>query len=167
MISSSCTVPPAPRQRCAPAKRLATWIHASPQQPDALTRAHIQETYLDPATGYTVFTAIAHQRRGVCCGSGCRHCPFEYSNVNERRRPALIASQGDRARSGATRRTVHASYGGGSGGSGSEGGGTASKKKTRTGVVYTKGGDNGTSRITSGETRRKDDDVFEAMGTID
>jgi hypothetical protein len=23
-----------------------------------------------------VFTARYHLRRGYCCGSGCRHCPF-------------------------------------------------------------------------------------------
>jgi len=26
--------------------------------------------------GYVVFTAAFHRRRGECCGSGCRHCPF-------------------------------------------------------------------------------------------
>lgn len=23
-----------------------------------------------------VFTAAYHLRRGTCCGSGCRHCPY-------------------------------------------------------------------------------------------
>lgn len=32
--------------------------------------------YLDPATGWFVFTAAALARRGTCCGSGCRHCPY-------------------------------------------------------------------------------------------
>jgi hypothetical protein len=27
--------------------------------------------------GFVVFTARYHLRRGYCCGSGCRHCPFE------------------------------------------------------------------------------------------
>jgi hypothetical protein len=27
--------------------------------------------------GLMVFTAAYHSRRGYCCGSGCRHCPFE------------------------------------------------------------------------------------------
>ena len=31
--------------------------------------------YLD--NGLMVFTADYHQRRGWCCGSGCRHCPYE------------------------------------------------------------------------------------------
>jgi hypothetical protein len=26
---------------------------------------------------YMVFTAAYHLRKGECCGSGCRHCPYE------------------------------------------------------------------------------------------
>ena len=26
--------------------------------------------------GMFVFTAEYHLRRGICCNSGCRHCPF-------------------------------------------------------------------------------------------
>ncbi|MCO4768900.1 MAG: hypothetical protein KDA24_02645 [Deltaproteobacteria bacterium] len=37
--------------------------------------------YVDPSTGYSVFTALAHEARGTCCGCGCRHCPFGHSNV--------------------------------------------------------------------------------------
>jgi hypothetical protein len=33
--------------------------------------------YLDPDTGYFVFTAVELLARGECCGRGCRHCPFE------------------------------------------------------------------------------------------
>lgn len=33
--------------------------------------------YLDPTTGYFVFTAQALWDRGDCCHSGCRHCPFD------------------------------------------------------------------------------------------
>jgi len=25
---------------------------------------------------YLVFTAAYHLKRGFCCGSGCRHCPY-------------------------------------------------------------------------------------------
>jgi hypothetical protein len=32
--------------------------------------------YLDPATGFFVFTERFHRDRGRCCGSGCRHCPY-------------------------------------------------------------------------------------------
>jgi hypothetical protein len=26
--------------------------------------------------GLLVFTAVYHLKRGYCCNSGCRHCPF-------------------------------------------------------------------------------------------
>ncbi|HET8738086.1 MAG TPA: DUF5522 domain-containing protein [Pricia sp.] len=28
--------------------------------------------------GYKVFTEIYHLKRGYCCESGCRHCPYGY-----------------------------------------------------------------------------------------
>ncbi|MEI8000080.1 MAG: DUF5522 domain-containing protein [Actinomycetes bacterium] len=34
------------------------------------------EWYLDPDTGLLVLTELAHRRRGSCCSSGCRHCPY-------------------------------------------------------------------------------------------
>ncbi|OXB68283.1 UNVERIFIED_CONTAM: hypothetical protein H355_007060, partial [Colinus virginianus] len=41
-------------------------------------------TYVDPATGYQVFTEVAHLQRGKCCGSACRHqCPYEQVNVKD------------------------------------------------------------------------------------
>jgi len=30
---------------------------------------------------YLVFTAAYHLKRGSCCGSGCRHCPYGHVNV--------------------------------------------------------------------------------------
>jgi hypothetical protein len=27
--------------------------------------------------GLYVFTADFHKKRGHCCGSGCRHCPYD------------------------------------------------------------------------------------------
>jgi diphthamide synthase (EF-2-diphthine--ammonia ligase) len=51
-------------------------------------------TYVDPATGYQVFTEIAHKKRGKCCGSGCRHCPYNHVNVKDKigriQQPALL-----------------------------------------------------------------------------
>ena len=38
-------------------------------------------SYVDPETGYRTFTALALERRGDCCGSGCRHCPYGHRNV--------------------------------------------------------------------------------------
>ena len=43
-----------------------------------------QMTYVDPLSGYKVFTEIAHKKRGKCCGSGCRHCPFNHENVKDK-----------------------------------------------------------------------------------
>lgn len=35
-----------------------------------------KDTYNDPKTGYTVFTSEFLSKRGICCGSLCRHCPY-------------------------------------------------------------------------------------------
>ena len=35
-----------------------------------------QDGYVDPETGYVVFTAVYLAARGTCCTSGCRHCPY-------------------------------------------------------------------------------------------
>ena len=32
--------------------------------------------YLDPESGLFVFTSAYHLKRGTCCESGCRHCPY-------------------------------------------------------------------------------------------
>ena len=59
-----------------------------PDVPAAAVEAHRQAveegrtTYVDPATGYTVFTELAHRVRGYCCGNDCRHCPY---SLEERR----------------------------------------------------------------------------------
>ena len=31
-----------------------------------------------------IFTALAHIRRGQCCGNGCRHCPYEPKHTKGR-----------------------------------------------------------------------------------
>jgi hypothetical protein len=33
-----------------------------------------EDFYLE--RGLLVFTAAYHRRRGFCCASGCRHCPY-------------------------------------------------------------------------------------------
>jgi hypothetical protein len=32
--------------------------------------------------GLMVFTAAYHLKRGYCCKSGCRHCPYGYKKEN-------------------------------------------------------------------------------------
>ncbi|WP_235996454.1 DUF5522 domain-containing protein [Robertkochia sediminum] len=34
--------------------------------------------YLSPE-GYKVFTEQYHLKRGYCCESGCRHCPYGFN----------------------------------------------------------------------------------------
>jgi ATP-binding cassette subfamily B (MDR/TAP) protein 1 len=45
------------------------------------------DRYVDPATGYMVFTEAVHRRRGTCCGGACRHCPFGHEQVRAAKRP--------------------------------------------------------------------------------
>jgi hypothetical protein len=33
--------------------------------------------------GRMVFTEQYHLKRGTCCGSGCKHCPFNHVNVTQ------------------------------------------------------------------------------------
>ena len=38
--------------------------------------ARNDDCYVDPVTGYQVFTARLLWERGFCCDQGCRHCPW-------------------------------------------------------------------------------------------
>ena len=40
--------------------------------------------------GYIVLTEKYHRDKGFCCGMGCRHCPYNYENVPEPHRSALL-----------------------------------------------------------------------------
>jgi hypothetical protein len=51
--------------------------------------------YIDPQTGFTIFSELTHLRRGFCCGNKGRHCPYGFENVkknNVARRPAKLQS---------------------------------------------------------------------------
>ena len=39
--------------------------------------------YLDPATQYSVMTRDYLLKRKKCCGSKCRHCPYDHVNVKK------------------------------------------------------------------------------------
>ena len=43
--------------------------------------------YVDPETGYWVFTAIQLKDKGACCGQGCRHCPWSTEEQRRAGRP--------------------------------------------------------------------------------
>jgi hypothetical protein len=40
---------------------------------------------------YLVFTAAYHLKRGSCCGSGCRHCPYGFAAADEPAAPPADA----------------------------------------------------------------------------
>jgi hypothetical protein len=40
--------------------------------------------------GLFVFTAAWHLKKGFCCGNGCLHCPYDYTEVPEERRKVLL-----------------------------------------------------------------------------
>jgi len=46
-----------------------------------------QDGYFDPVTNLFVLTASYLGRRGYCCGSGCRHCPYPEDEQRRAKRP--------------------------------------------------------------------------------
>jgi Family of unknown function (DUF5522) len=78
--------------RAAPTPQLVADRHLAEPHPDRLSpddpaspeiiTAHAEallagsDTYVDPRSGLTVLTAGYLARRGYCCDSGCRHCPY-------------------------------------------------------------------------------------------
>lgn len=41
-----------------------------------------EDYYLSPE-GYIIFTESYHKKRGYCCKSGCRHCPYGYDKKTD------------------------------------------------------------------------------------
>ena len=39
------------------------------------------DAYIDPGSGYQVWTRLYLKRKGPCCGNACRHCPYGHENV--------------------------------------------------------------------------------------
>eukprot|EP00187_Rhodella_violacea_P000115 CAMPEP_0174902446 /NCGR_PEP_ID=MMETSP0167-20121228/37840_1 /TAXON_ID=38298 /ORGANISM="Rhodella maculata, Strain CCMP736" /LENGTH=337 /DNA_ID=CAMNT_0016144453 /DNA_START=6 /DNA_END=1019 /DNA_ORIENTATION=- len=83
---------PAPDSKTAPDIEDFFQVHS-----EACQRG--ETTYMDPATGYNVFTELAHKLRGKCCGSGCRHCPYSHENVKDKpsriQQPAMMYAGDD------------------------------------------------------------------------
>lgn len=55
--------------------------YSTEPKPEALRDQELADAGLEPGDAYLeagllVFTAQFHQRRGYCCNSGCRHCPY-------------------------------------------------------------------------------------------
>ena len=70
---------PVPRSLFEPHPERLPLGHASRGAILAAHRAAVEAGepgYLDPDTGLFVITAAEHVRRGACCASDCRHCPY-------------------------------------------------------------------------------------------
>jgi len=46
------------------------------------TKLKPEEYYLSPE-GYIIFTEAYHLKRGYCCKSGCKHCPYGYDKKTD------------------------------------------------------------------------------------
>jgi len=44
----------------------------------AFTDKFSKEDYYLSDEGYIIFTETYHLKRGYCCQSGCKHCPWNY-----------------------------------------------------------------------------------------
>jgi hypothetical protein len=53
-----------------------------PRQNDQPQPALEPEDYYFEGTNI-VFTAAYHLKRGYCCGSGCRHCPYKSTQSDQ------------------------------------------------------------------------------------
>jgi len=53
----------------------------SPNKP----KLNPEDYYLSPE-GYIIFTEAYHLKRGKCCQSGCKHCPYGFNKPNKNTR---------------------------------------------------------------------------------
>ncbi|KAJ8608521.1 hypothetical protein CTAYLR_005738 [Chrysophaeum taylorii] len=122
--------------------------------------ANGEETYIDPKSGLTVFTEFAHLQRGSCCGSRCRHCPYNHVNVrrSETTHVQLLARLVSWLLEQLAR--LAAVFSGAKRAS-------AIPRKRRKSALYTRKGDGGYTRVLGGDALPKHAAVCEAMGDVD
>jgi hypothetical protein len=56
-------------------------MRAPTNPPDNNSKIQAEHSDRYCENGMLVYTAGYHLRRGYCCGSGCRHCPYEPKHV--------------------------------------------------------------------------------------
>ena len=65
--------------------------HPSPPADDPRTKqllrlGYVVEDFYFTPEGYVVWTEAYHLKRGYCCQSGCRHCPYGNSPEDRRKK---------------------------------------------------------------------------------
>ncbi len=53
-------------------------MHSKPPNKKNLYGNSKEEDDFYMENGFVVFTEKHHRKRGYCCKSGCRHCPYGY-----------------------------------------------------------------------------------------
>ncbi|CAN5484000.1 hypothetical protein BH11BAC1_BH11BAC1_25740 [soil metagenome] len=59
----------------------------------AFTDKFDPEDYYMTEEGYIVFTEKYHLKRGYCCQSGCRHCPWKEKEDKKKKAEGSSSSQ--------------------------------------------------------------------------
>lgn len=127
--------------------------------------------YTDPSTSLSVLTESAHLKRGKCCGNMCRHCPYGWEKVRSLSKLPIVE--------------IHEKYVSENNGIGRKIGGfiksgdtikcaselalwkTPNVEDIDFSVPFTKGGDEGTSGLPTGERLSKTSDCFVVIGSVD
>lgn len=112
------------------------------------------DTYIDPESGFEVFTAH-HLRTRECCGSTCRHCPWGHRNVPGKKSNSATEQIVQRPSE------PEESLGGGD---------SCSERPTRPlpkSTLYTRKGDAGYTNLYNESWILKSEPIYEAIGDVD
>jgi len=108
------------------------------------------DTYVDPISGYDVFTAH-HLKTRECCGSSCRHCPWGHRNVPGKKKTKNHSNDGVEEIPLPQKRSE-------------DGADLSCSPKSR---VYTRKGDTGWGELYNGQSIPKSDPIYDAIGDVD
>ncbi len=65
-----------------------------------MNKPHLDpEDYYISEEGYIVFTEKYHLKRGYCCKSGCKHCPYGYDKKTDSFKKKNISSSNNNNKS--------------------------------------------------------------------
>lgn len=60
---------------------MRSWNQMPPKEPPSDNTKAPQQPDWYMENGLLVYTAAYHLKRGSCCGSGCRHCPYAPKHI--------------------------------------------------------------------------------------